>query len=176
MDITEYGKIITEAQQLFEQIFGFKSESFIATTYTWNPRIEESLKRNGIKFLQGQIHQHVPLDDDTTFKWKKNNFLGRVSPFGLIYLMRNCFFEPSQYLDSTVENCINRVKLAFRWHKPATISMHRLNVIGAIDERNRTKNLASLKRLLKTIVCEYPDVEFMTSEELGNIVAMKYKD
>lgn len=37
-DIVEYDTIITEGQQLFEQIFGYKSESFIATTYTWNPK------------------------------------------------------------------------------------------------------------------------------------------
>lgn len=172
-DISEYDKIITEGQQLFEQIFGYKSESFIATTYTWNPKIEESLKRNGIAYLQGQVHQRIPLDDDTKFKWKKDNFMGRKSPSGLIYLMRNCFFEPSQYTDSTVNNCLNRVRLAFKWHKPATISMHRLNVIGAIDESNRIRNLASFKQLLNSIVKEYPDVEFMSSDELGRIIVSK---
>lgn len=169
-DIIEYDTIITEGQQLFEKLFGYKSESFIATTYTWNPKIESSLIQNGIKYLQGQVHQHIPLDDDTTFKWKKDNFMGRRSKSGLLYLMRNCFYEPSQYTDSTVESCMNRVRTAFRWHKPATISMHRLNIIGAIDESNRNRNLKGLQLLLKNIVKEYPDVEFMTSDELGNFV------
>lgn len=168
-DIKEYDTIITEGQQLFEQLFGYKSESFIATTYTWNPKIEESLKRNGIKYLQGMVHQHVPLDDDTTFSWKKDNFCGRRSPYGLSYLMRNCYYEPSQN-SGTKEDCLNRVKTAFRWHKPATICMHRLNVIGAIDESNRTRNLADLQWLLKKIVKLYPDVEFMASDELGRII------
>ena len=168
-DIAEYDKIIAEGQQLFEKIFGYKSESFIATTYTWNPKIEHSLKNNGIKYLQGMVHQKIPLDDDTTFTYKKNNFIGHQSPAGLTYLMRNCYFEPSQNT-ANAEDCLERVKIAFRWKKPATISMHRLNVIGAIDENNRSKNLDSLKWLLKTIVKLYPDVEFMSSDELGKLI------
>lgn len=169
-DIVEYDKIITEGQQLFERTFGFKSESFIATTYTWNPKIEKSLARNGVKYLQGQVHQHIPLDDDTAFEWKKDNFMGRRSTSGMLYLMRNCFFEPSQYASSTAEDCLNRIRIAFRWYKPATISMHRLNVIGTIEEDNRNRNLKSLKQILETIVREYPDVEFMSSDELGRLV------
>lgn len=119
------------------------------------------------------VHQHVPLDDDTTFTWKKNNFCGKKSPYGLIYLMRNCFFEPSQNSGNAAE-CLNRIKIAFRWHKPATISMHRLNVIGSIDESNRTRNLADLKWLLKEIIRRYPDVEFMTSDELGKLIDSTY--
>lgn len=168
-DIEEYDQILKEAQELFINIFGYKSESFIATTYTWNPKIEYSLKKNGIKYLQGMVHQKIPLDDDTTFTYKKNNFIGRKSPSGLTYLMRNCYFEPSQSTASA-EDCLERVKIAFRWKKPATISMHRLNVIGAIDEDNRSNNLNSLKWLLKSIVKLYPDVEFMSSDELGRLI------
>lgn len=168
-DIKDYDTIITEGQQLFEQLFGYKSETFIATTYTWNPKIEKSLKRNGIKYLQGLVHQSVPLDDEITFSWKKDNFCGKKSQEGLTYLIRNCFYEPSQNL-GTKEDCLNRVKIAFRWHKPATICMHRLNVIGSIDERNRTNNLEGLQWLLKEIVRLYPDVEFMSSDGLGNII------
>lgn len=165
-DICEYNTIINEGLSLFEQLFGYKSESFIATTYTWNPKIEPNLKVHGVRYLQGMVHQHVPLDDDTTFEWKKNNFVGRKSPGGLTYLMRNCYFEPSQNSETAVD-CLNRIHIAFRWHKPAIICMHRLNVIGSINEYNRKTNLDSLSWLLKQIVKEYPDVEFMSSDELG---------
>jgi hypothetical protein len=168
-DIFEYNQIINEGLSIFEQSFGYKSESFIATTYTWNPKIELILKANGVSYLQGMVHQHIPLDDDTTFKWKKNNFIGRKSPGGLTYLMRNCYFEPSQN-GGDAEDCMNRIRIAFRWHKPAIICMHRLNVIGFIDERNRKENLKSLKWLLNQILKEYPNTEFMSSDELGRTI------
>lgn len=171
-DVKEYDKILTEGAQLFEQIFGYKSESFIATTYTWSPKIEPILKRNGINYLQGMISQCIPLDNDTTFKYKNTNYLGSKSQAGLTHLMRNCYFEPTQNGEG-VEECLNRVKIAFRWHKPATISMHRLNVIGSIDEQNRTNNLKLLKQLLQQIVKVYPDIEFMSSDELGRLITSR---
>lgn len=168
-DVLEYNQIINEGLSLFERLFGYKSESFIATTYTWNPKIEPNLKINGVKYLQGMVHQHVPIDDDTNFEWKKNNFIGHKSPGGLTYLMRNCYFEPSQN-GGDANDCMKRVRIAFRWHKPAIICMHRLNVIGSIHEQNRKRNLESLKWLLNQILKEYPDTEFMSSDELGRII------
>jgi len=139
-DIDNYNNILEEGLNLFENIFNYRSESFIATTYTWPQEIEHTLKLCGIKYLQGMIVQKIPVDDDSIFRTKKNNFLGTKSKSGLIYLMRNCYFEPSQYSNvNWVLDCLNRIKIAFFWHKPATISMHRLNVIGAINESKITK-------------------------------------
>lgn len=174
-DIKDYDAIITEGQQLFEQLFGYKSDSFIATTYTWNPKIEESLKRNGVKYLQGMVHQHIPLDDDTTFSWKKDNYTGRKSASGLIYISRNAFFEPAHHKDEDVSNkVLDRIRCAFRWHKPAVISVHRINFISSIDYANRDNTLLQLKKVLKTIVANYPDVEFMTTDRLGQIIELDY--
>lgn len=171
-DIEDYKNILREGVDLFKQIFAYTSKSFIATTYTWHPDLELALKNLGVEYLQGMIHQRIPLDNGATFKYKKDNYLGNKSKVsGLNYLMRNCYFEPSQKEDfDWVGDCLSRVQIAFFWSKPATISMHRLNVIGAIDERNRERNLSLLKQLLTEIVKRYPDVEFMSSNELGQLI------
>lgn len=170
-DVTEYGHILSDGLNLFENIFGFRSESFIATTYTWPHAIEPYLKDNGVKYLQGMVSQRIPLDDDTTFIHKSSNFLGRKSPSGLTYLQRNCYFEPSHHHDyDNVGECLRRIATAFRCHRPATISTHRINYIGSIDIRNSDKTLPQFATLLKSIVNKWPDVEFMTSDELGYII------
>lgn len=171
-DINQYDQILTEAQELFTKIFGYKSESFIATTYTWNPKIEESLKQNGVKYLQGLVSQHIPVDDDTTFRFKKNNYQGKKSEAGLTYLMRNAFFEPTHFRDKfdVVDACLERINIAFRWNKAAVISSHRLNFIGCIDPDNRDRNLTLLKTLLNKIVNRWPDVEFISSDYLGKMI------
>jgi len=170
-DTLQYNEILKEGLDLFENIFGYRSLSFIPTTYTWHPDIEPGLMENGVKYLQGMVSQRIPLDDDTHFKYKRNNFTGCRSKAGLVYITRNAYFEPTQNPDfDWINDCLNRVKIAFRWRKPAVISMHRLNVIGSIDENNRTKNLKLLKLLLSEIVKRYPDVEFMSSDDLGNLI------
>ncbi|KAF5028252.1 hypothetical protein DSECCO2_661000 [anaerobic digester metagenome] len=156
---------------LFKNILGYPSESFIATRYTWSPAIENTLIEGGVKFLQGTVSQKIPLKGGG-FNYKNNNFQGAQSKAGLIYLTRNCYFEPSLQPDfNWIDDCLNRIRIAFRWNKAAVIGMHRLNVIGALDKSNRTNNLLQLKMLLTEIVKRYPQVEFMSSDKLGRIIA-----
>lgn len=171
-DIQEYAEIIHEGLDLFEKLFGYRSHSFIATTYTWHPLIEESLKENGVEYLQGLLSQRIPLDDGSTFRYQKKNYQGKKSLSGLVYLMRNCFFEPTHFRDKmdVVDECLSRVKMAFRWGKAAVISSHRLNFIGSVEPTNRDKNLLLFTRLLNEIVKHWPDAEFVSSDELGGII------
>lgn len=170
-DLEEYRIIIKEGLDLFERLFGYRSLSFIATTYTWPSRIESLLKEDGVLFLQGLISQRIPLDGGTNFTYKHKNFQGKKNSFGLIYLMRNCFFEPSHFRNSdVVDECLSRVRAAFRWGKAAVISTHRLNFIGNIDSANRDINIILFKKLLNSLVKTWPDVEFVTSDMLGTII------
>lgn len=170
-DILNYKCIIREGLELFEKIFDYRSESFIATTYTWNPKIEPFLKDYGVKYLQGLITQKIPHGDDCSIEFRKRNFQGKRSNVGLIYLMRNVFFEPSQSnVSDTVGECMTRINQAFRWGKAAVICAHRLNFIGSIDKSNTDRNLPMFKELLRRIVKQWPDVEFMSSDQLGNLI------
>lgn len=173
-DIAFYKQSIVEGLDLFEKIFGFRSESFISTTYCWPLEVEPVLIQNGVRYLQGMVAQSIPIDNGKNFRKKRNNFQGTKSKVDLIYLMRNAYFEPSQnHGFDWVGDCLRRIDTAFRCGKPATISMHRLNVIGGLVEENRTRNLALLKQLLNEIVKHWPDVEFMNSAELGQLIEKK---
>lgn len=97
--------------------------------------------------------------------------MGTRNKFGQYFLVRNCFFEPSLSKTSDpVGECLKRINIAFRWHKPAIISSHRINYMGSLVEKNRSDNLKLLKDLLESIIKTWPDVEFMTSDELGELI------
>jgi hypothetical protein len=156
---------------IFKNIFHYSSRSFIATGYIWKKEIEQKLAENNVKFIKGIPIQREPLIGNKQFR-KIINYTGKRNNYGQIHLVRNCFFEPS--LNPNVDylsECLRRIEIAFRWHKPAIISTHRLNYIGNIFPENRDKNLKTLYLLLKSIVKKWPDVEFMNSEELGNIIS-----
>jgi hypothetical protein len=83
-------------------------------------------------------------------------------------ITRNCFFEPSDNKKKDwVNSCLYDITLAFKWHKPAVISSHRVNYIGALYKANRDNGLSQLKRLMMEIIKRWPDVEFLTSDSLG---------
>jgi hypothetical protein len=168
--ISFYNQSIIEGLNLFEEIFGYRSESFISTTYCWPKEIEATLFQNGIRYLQGIITQKYPIDDGDNFR-TKINFQGNRSKAGLLYLIRNAFFEPSINRNfNWIEDCLKRIEIAFLCHKPVTISMHRLNFIGSLCLENRSQNLLELKTLLKEIIKRWPNIEFMSSDELGRLI------
>lgn len=165
-------KVIREATDLFEELFGFKSTSFIAPCYIWRESVEKTLSECGVKYLQGLSLQQIPVTDNPPSVKTKYHYLGQKNKYGQRYLIRNAFFEP--YKDNTtdkwVNECLNRIRIAFRWHKPAIISSHRINFIGAIDPTFRDRNLKLFKSLLFEIIKCWPDVEFMSSNQLGDYI------
>ena len=170
-DLLLMNESLAEGLDMFEDLFGFRSVSFIPPCYTWDSSMEETLQEGGVKYIQGLIIQQVPTGRFGHYK-KKYHFLGNRNAFGQYYMIRNCFFEPSLSGNSDeVDNCLARIAIAFRWHKPAIISSHRINYIGALDIDNRSKTLAKLKMLLKVIILKWPDVEFLTTDKLGYIIA-----
>lgn len=176
-DLAGYETIITEGLRLFETIFGYPSRSFIATTYTWSPSLEPVLMKNGVLYIQSTVAQKIPVDEKRIVV-RKRCFQGTKSKAGLVRLMRNCYFEPSTKPGfDWIGDCMIRMENAFKWGKAANICSHRLNFIGSIDQSNTDRNLPMLKTLLQEVVKKWPDVEFVTSEQLGDIIMeQKYKN
>lgn len=165
-------KAVNEGMEIFESLYGFRSESVIAPCYIWRPILEEAFAENGIKYIQGLALQQIPINDDPIKVKTKFHHLGEKNKLGQRYLIRNAFFEPYKGGD-WVSECLKRIKIAFRCHKPAVISSHRLNFIGAIEPSKRDIHLKELKTLLYTITKLWPDVEFISSDQLGHIIEHK---
>lgn len=165
--------IISSGVAHFKQIFGVHSGSFIAPTYIWDETTERTLAEHQVKTLQGISFQYIPNPGSKNYR-SRYQYTGKKNKFNQIYLTRNCFFEPALMPQTdAVSACLQRVEMAFRWHKPAIISSHRLNFIGFIDPANRDKNLKLFGSLLKKITQTWPDVEFMSSDQLGDLIAGK---
>lgn len=167
--------IVREAVSMFEKMFGYAPKSFIAPCYIWRDTLEQTLSSCGISYIQGLPLQQIPIWENPPKIKTRYHFLGQKNKYGQTYLVRNAFFEPykNNVTDKWVYECLRRIHTAFRWHKPAIISSHRINFIGTIDERFRDRNLLLLKKLLNEIVRHWPDVEFMSSDKLGDLINAK---
>ena len=165
-DISLMKESISDGLNLFEQIFGYRSKSFIPPCYTWDSSIEETLYECGVRYIQGLVVQLQPTGSFGKYK-KRYHFLGGKNKLGQYYLVRNAFFEPSLSKSTDpVGECLNRIEIAFRWHKPAVISTHRINFIGSLDVRNRERNLRFLDELLRRMYKLSLDIEFTISQSL----------
>jgi hypothetical protein len=166
---------IKEGLNIFELLFGYRSASAISPCYVWDDFIEKCYFDEGIKFIQGGFFQNYSIYQKQVLTKKgKYRFCGKKGKYGHYYLVRNCFFEPSQCPTiNYVDDCLNSIMTSFRWGKPAIISSHRLNFVGGLNIKNRDENLKQFKQLLKCIIRLWPDVEFLTSDKLGTIIKGK---
>jgi hypothetical protein len=164
-------EVIQTGTELFEELCGYRARYFVPPNSPGNSEIESTLKDCGIDFINNGRMQLEPLGNGR-YK-RKFHWLGKHNKTGQIHLIRNCFFEP--VIDDPagkdwVKDCLQEIEVAFRWHKPAIISTHRVNYVGTINPVNRAKGLNALDLFLKKIILKWPDVEFMTSVELGDLI------
>ena len=172
-EIPELHNYILDAGKLFKEYIGYKPRVFIAPNAEEPKELESSLSQIGVKYLTRSKKRIYPLGDGHFAKeW---NFIGKKTNFDQIVLNRNAFFEPVcfgeyEHITDWVDSCLREIEVAFRWKKPAVISSHRVNYIGSISSENRTKGLKELKRLLTQVLKKWPDVEFLSSFELGEVI------
>ena len=165
-----HNQVIKEAFFDFEKLFGYKSKTFIAPNYTWGDELEKTTSELGITHLQGSRAQLIPVLSSIKPQIRRN-ILGKKNKFGQKYLIRNVFFEPFMSNNKEcVNNALEEIRNAFFWNKPAIISMHRVNFIGSINEYNRVNNLKLFNDLLNKIDHFWPDVEFLSSEDLTKLI------
>jgi len=167
-EIDQHKSILLDGLKIFKSIFGYESLSMIAPNYVWHPLHERIMREGKIEYLQGASSHLIPSKGKLKLK---RHHLGERSANGLIYLVRNCSFEPAFNLQvDWVARAVSEIKNAFLWKKPAIISTHRVNFIGSLNESNRRRNLEFLDSLLRKILLLWPDIEFLTSNELGEII------
>lgn len=165
----ELKNIITTGLNEFEKVFGFRASHFNAPGGPEHSILHKTLSDNGVKYIDAPL---IKNEHQGHGKYKKVlNWTGKKNKHGQIFQVRNCVFEPTQDRGfDWVNYTFNQIETAFKLKRPAIISSHRVNFCGHIDPKNREKGLTALRDLLQKIISKYPDVEFMSSRELGEMI------
>jgi hypothetical protein len=163
-------KVLKEGIDFFSSFWGFSSRSMIAPCYVWHSSLEDVMSSSGIDTIQGIPYQYEPVHGMEQVR--KFHYFGQKGPDGIRYFIRNAAFEP--FLDHTsdwLNICLGKIRTAFNFGKPAIITSHRANFIGFLDPSNRKKNLEQLGLLLSEIVKRWPDVRFVSTDELSELIS-----
>lgn len=153
---------IREGLKFFKELWGFPSTSFVAPCYTWNDLIEKELANGGVELIQTTRRQRV----DEKFI---SHYSGQRGNNGLFYSIRNCYFEPSITPNYDIDSTLKQISDAFNTKKIAVVSTHRVNYVSGIDSNNSSKTLLLLDELLKGVIKRWPDVVFMSSNQLSKL-------
>ncbi len=163
----EVEAIHQDGLRLFKEIFGMESITFIAQGTVWGDHLLPTLNKEGVRLMGGQ-QQHP--DGNGGYK-TINKYWGTKNKFNQLHLRSNCLCEPSRNQNfDWVGKCLSEIEIAFRWGKPAVISAHRENFIGSIFEENRLQSLEKLELLLTKVFQKWPNVQFINSAQLADIM------
>lgn len=169
-DLEYLKKSVVEGASIFQDIFGFAPGSFGPPNGIFNQELEEALAKTEVQSI---VVNRTRIEPDGNGGLNKTGFLykfGKSSRFNQIYYRRNVKFEPIQKATYNRDTTLFEIGAAFRFGKPAIISSHRINYIGSIESAHRDFALAELKAVLKSIKERWPDAEFISSAELGQII------
>lgn len=168
-DYSGLQNILEDGTIQFEKVYGYKSITFTPPAQQFPPKMIPLLKEYGIKAIDKPFKHQVHLENN---QYKKEiNTIGIDKKLNLVKLVKNVVFEPTHGNINHVTKAMEQIKAAFFWNRPAIISSHRVNFCGHIDEGNRKTGLETLQNLLNKIVKKWPEVEFMSADELGELIA-----
>jgi hypothetical protein len=161
--------IISEGLEYFHRIFGYRATNFMPPSATASSELNFTLSKGGVKFLDSAMFRNEKMKsgkDQFSFV-----FTGKENEFGQKYLVRNVVFEPCFEKNSeAVDIALSQIQSAFNCRKPAVISSHRVNFCGRISEGNRKKGLDDLRNLLQNIIRKWPEVEFLSADQLCSLM------
>ena len=164
-----FAPILTDGLDAFERVYGYRARCFTPPAYEAHPVLYPVLAQGGIRYLEGPllIRQH-----EGEGKYRRGlGYTGKTNESGQTHIVRNVVFEPTDDRGvDWVAYALRQIEAAFRWNRPAIISSHRVNFCGHIDEQNRKSGLDALHTLLRRIVVRWPDTEFRTAGELGDLI------
>jgi hypothetical protein len=161
-------EILVEGLNQFEKLFGYQATFFVPPNGILNEQLYPVTAALGIKYQYSSRKHLIPMGSGT-YK-NRFNYIGKKNASGQLYITRNAFFEPSLSGKDWVNSCLKEIETAFRWGKPAIISAHRVNFIGALQESNRANGLTQLDDLLTRIKQIWPTLEYMTTSDLGLLI------
>lgn len=156
--------IVKDGLQMFEKMWGFKSKSFVAPCYCWSEQTEKVLNKCGVELIQT-----ARTNKEAFHSSQKFFYTGQQNEYNQYYNVRNCTFDPATTC-ITVDSLMEQIANIFSRRKLAIICTHRINYVSGIDKQNRINTLTLLDLFLKMLLEKYPDVEFLSSDRIINVI------
>ncbi len=157
---------IEKGLEIFASTFGYRPKSTIAPYNLFDEITEKCWSEKGIQYIQGGNRQRLGFKKGKYVKAKEKRhiLLGKRNRFGGLYLKRDIGFPPSKDLD----RILKKIALLFKTGRLVTLYNH------SYDYKNQTGQLERLDSLLSWLQNRYPEMVYLTSDQLGSVIEKGY--
>ncbi|MHB8759682.1 MAG: hypothetical protein ACYC5S_06115 [Thiobacillus sp.] len=161
-------RAVAEECANYASIFGAPPKVAVATTFVWNETVEAAWARCGVAVIvspgvraTGRDARGQPAGVDRTM------LSGQRAPSGLIYLVRDVYFEPVR--GHAPQQLVAGLRARTRQGRACLVETHRCNFLQARDA-----SLAALEAGLAAALAAFPGLCFVSPLELAR--AMRERD
>jgi hypothetical protein len=152
---------VKQACAAYRQLFGQPGVA-VATTFIWSDQVENLWAQHGLNTVitpgRRYTSRNAQGQPDSVDAQMYN---GKISPTGLLYLVRDVYFEPARGHGS--ERLEQGVAERTALGRPTLVEIHRCNFLG----RAADASLRALSEALRRAMTRWPQVRFLSSAELA---------
>lgn len=155
----------------FQDIFGMLPSVVIPPTFVWNKDVESAWAKSGVSVIVTPGCRYETRDEEGKPAARGGAiYNGQLSENGLVYLVRDAYFEPS--FGHTASQALDALLSKARLGRPTLYETHRFNFLGSEEKKKHA--LDELGQLLRMSLARVPDLAFISSEKLAMI--LKHRD
>jgi hypothetical protein len=156
-----------EEVRLFQRVFGRAPQVVVPPTFVWDQRVESAWARHGVKVVITPGCRTEGRDVAGNLQSASCRiYNGARSEDGLVYLVRDVYFEPA--LGHRAEDVVARIIDKTRLGRPALVEMHRFNFVDDIDKARAS--VAEFELLLGRALEALPQLRFVSPGELAQAI------
>lgn len=167
LDPDEIGRAVREEVDLLQRVFGFAPEVAVPNTFVWDDGVEQAWAANGVRVVV-----------TPGCRYEGRDAAGRLLPpsrrirngepgwGGITYVVRDAYFEPLR--GHRAEHVCAAFARKCAEGRPLLLETHRENFIGVPVARDAA--LAELERALRMALASRPDLRFMSTAELADVL------
>ncbi len=156
---------VNEETTLYANILKQPAKVAVPPTFVWNDTVESAWARQGVEFLVTPGRRYSSRDREGAPSGSgleiRNGDWGK----GVIYLVRNDYFEPEKGHDA--EHALSALQSKTRQGRPCLLETHRSNFLGKSSE----KSFQALDSLLGRAVMLFPNLRNISTLELGQSIS-----
>jgi hypothetical protein len=157
---------VSEEVQLFKSIFSESPRVVVPPTFVWTTDVEQAWAREGVEFVVTPGLRSACRDVTGLPNCDTGPFRNCERGTGVTYIVRNDYFEPER--GHRAERGLEAMEHKWAQRRPCLFETHRSNFIG--DDESAARNLAEIDRLYTLVLDRYPDLRFVSTEELGRVL------
>jgi hypothetical protein len=160
---------VTDEVGLYARVFGEKPAVAVPPTFVWNEAVESAWAQQGIEFVVTPGLRSACRDGSGMPNCDTGPLHNGQSSQGLTYLVRDDYFEPER--GHRAERALDALARKREQGRPCLLETHRSNFIG--DRETYESALNEIDRLYRQALERYPEVRFLSTAELGQVIRAK---